>query len=90
MSRFISFKELDRTPSGKTRRWEVLALENGDLLGRISWYGQWRCYAFMPASGCVFEKACLRDIAEFCEERTSEHRLQRRHSRDYAEAAATP
>ena len=33
-----------------------------------------RVYAFEPMPGTVFEKKCLRAIAEFCESRTNKHR----------------
>lgn len=36
-------------------------------LGQVKWYGPWRCYAFFPADGTLFERVCLRDIAAFCD-----------------------
>lgn len=49
----------------KTKYWETL--------GIVKWFGSWRRYAFFPKADTVFEKDCLRDIANFCESKTNEH-----------------
>lgn len=54
-------------------------IENSVLLGYIKWHGPWRCYSFFVSSAdgefeLVFEKQCLRDIANFCEAATIEQR----------------
>ena len=75
-SKWIRFVEAGTSPSGMTRRWTVIPTAQPDLaLGLVSWYAPWRCYAFSPAPGLatVYERRCLRDIADFCEERTREH-----------------
>lgn len=59
---------------GKTRRWSVEAKKNHDELGLIQWYGTWRKYAFCPYGNRVFEEICLREIAEFIEARTLDHK----------------
>lgn len=63
--------------TGKTLVWDVENKENGAVLGRIKWFGQWRKYAFFPFNGMVFEQVCLREIADFIEARTKEHRAKR-------------
>lgn len=70
----------------KTRTWEVWSKaheaggkpgETGaSALGTVKWYGAWRCYAFFPAPNTLFEKNCLRDLAQFCEARTVEHKAK--------------
>lgn len=64
----------------KTTVWCVVAKEGGATLGRVAWFGRWRKYAFAPNATLetFFEEACLRDIAQFCEERTREHRQSRK------------
>jgi len=52
----------------------VFPINEGKSLGEIAWFGRWRCYAFYPAGSTIFEKDCLRVIADFCEEKTKEHR----------------
>ena len=74
MAEYIEFVLEGPTASGKTYRYKVVAKDGGDFLGIVSWYGPWRCYAFEPMPGTVFEKKCLRSIAEFCESRTNQHR----------------
>jgi hypothetical protein len=57
----------------KTRRWAVLTQE-GAPLGAVRWFSRWRCYAFYPEPGTIYERQCLRDLADFCEEQTQMHR----------------
>lgn len=57
--------------SGKTRTFRVEAAPpSRAVLGSIRWHGAWRCYAFFPEVGTLFEARCLRDIARFCEDLT--------------------
>ena len=71
MESYIQFKELE--PNPKTRRWSVLTLDE-EPLGRVSWHGAWRCYAFFPDSDTVFETACLTELTGFLKARTAEYR----------------
>ena len=45
-------------------RCEGLGKKN-TILGRISWYPQWRQYAFSPGYPTVWNKDCLNTITEF-------------------------
>lgn len=66
---------LARRPDGrKTDVWTVHQKGADDLLGYVGWLGRWRCYAFFPRGDTAYERVCLRDLADFCEARTSEHR----------------
>jgi len=60
----------------KTRYWYVQTKDGKGHLGTVEWYGPWRKYVFAPAGymDLVFEERCLRDIAEFVETQTREHR----------------
>jgi hypothetical protein len=76
---YIKFTPTGLSKSGKTQIWKVTAKDDeSDFLGWIKWYGAWRCYGFFPylpvsAIGeLVFEKRCLRDIADFCEGATKD------------------
>lgn len=60
--------------SGKTRVWTLHPTGFAGELGTVSWYGPWRCYAFAPKGGTIYERDCLRTIATLCEEKTREHR----------------
>ncbi len=60
--------------SGKTLRWALVPKAGGQPVGDVEWYAPWRKYCFTPRSGTVFDQGCLREIADFCEQRTQEHR----------------
>jgi len=69
---YLTFKEATRPGNYKTKFWSV---HNAPVvLGVISWYSPWRRYCFSPASGTTFDAACLRELTEFCENRTEEHK----------------
>lgn len=70
MAKWLEFLMVGATPSGKTLVWEVRALNGGARLGHVSWFGRWRCYAFWPDPRTIYERECLRDIADFCERET--------------------
>lgn len=74
MSKWIEFVSMGDSPSGKTERFAVLPKAKGVALGEVRWFGRWRCYGFFPAGDTVFERQCLRDIADFCEAQTLAHR----------------
>jgi hypothetical protein len=71
---FIQFKDEGPTESGKTHTFRVDSTQDGSYLGRISWFGRWRKYVFFPASNTIFEQVCMRDISEFIEQKTRDHR----------------
>ena len=75
MASYIRFVSAE--PKPKTKVWDVVKNTDDEFkitLGEVSWFGRWRCYAFFPHLDTVFEKTCLRDIADFCEEQTKAHR----------------
>lgn len=77
MAKWIEFWFLRDT--GKTKVWEVVTIgTDRHALGAVKWFPRWRKYSFYPAPDMVFEEVCLRDIAEFCVEKTKEHRQQRK------------
>lgn len=69
--KYVKFLNAGYSDSGKTHIWEVSTTNNThDSLGRIRYHGPWRCYAFYPFKETLYEKRCLRDIAQFLEEQT--------------------
>jgi hypothetical protein len=56
-----------------THRYLVNTRTSGAVIGEIKWYSQWRKYAFFPTDA-IFEQNCLRDIADFLELVTVEHK----------------
>lgn len=74
--RFIkqhSLADIIGGPQPKTRVWEVRNTAARVGLGYVRWFGRWRQYSFNPEAELVFEKTCLRAIADFCERKTREH-----------------
>jgi hypothetical protein len=77
---YIQFIYHGNSLSGKTKTWLVATIEDeNDRIGEIKWFGPWRCYAFFPSDKTVFEKKCLRNIANFCEIETLDHKLLMKH-----------
>lgn len=74
MNNWIAFEPREPSASGKTKRWAVVPALGGESLGIVAWYAPWRKYCFHPGGNTVFEQDCLRDIATFCAERTTEHK----------------
>ncbi len=64
-----------------TKVWTVVNKENGSRLGKISWYGPWRKYAFFTIIDSVFESVCLHDISEFLAEETGKFWKKKRLTR---------
>jgi hypothetical protein len=63
----------DTTESGKTSVFSVHSKAR-IILGKIAWYSQWRAYVFYPMANTLFDKACLKELAEVCEVFTIEHK----------------
>jgi hypothetical protein len=73
-SKWIKFELVGQKP--KTSVWNVKSTEDGFILGVVQWFARWRGYAFMPYGETVFEKVCLRDIADFVERKNAEHKVK--------------
>lgn len=78
-AKWIRFELLPRQPDRKTDTWVVVAKDGDDRLGEVRWFGRWRQYSFFPTldGESVFERQCLRDIANFLERKTTDHRVNR-------------
>jgi len=75
----LALKRVSRGLSGKTGRFTVANRKNNDVLGVILWYGPWRQYVFVPTLSyeTIYSPGCLRDIADFVQETTAEHRREK-------------
>jgi hypothetical protein len=76
---FIDFVALGHLPTGKMPRFRVVTVEGKEGLGDIKWYGAWWCYVFEPDGQTIYEKKCLRDIAQFLDDLTAEWKAGRKH-----------
>lgn len=71
--RWIKFELAANLP--KTQVFNVLTKEGG-YLGQVKWFGQWRRYCFYPDVGSIYEQDCLRDIANFVQQQTAQHKAK--------------
>ena len=77
---YIYFRNMGTSKSGKTSIWHVITAASTDPIGIIKWFFRWRRYSFFPVAETVYEETCLREIAQFCETITKEHKNVRSHS----------
>lgn len=74
MAKWIEFEFAPAPANQKTQRFNVVSIQGRDVLGQVKWFGRWRKYCFFPAPDMVFEEDCLRDIARFLEQVTTEYK----------------
>lgn len=75
MAKWIDFVEVPAP--GVMQRWEVRARQGNVVIGWICWSTGWRRYVLQPRMLTDFEQECLRDIANFIEDRTRAHQAAR-------------
>ena len=73
---YLRFKTEDLSASGITKRISVKNTGNY-LVGTISWHAAWRRYTFTSEPYFVLDHECLREIANFLEKETREHKERR-------------
>lgn len=76
ISSYLNFSE----PVKISKRTVVVKVSNArskDRLGEIRWYGPWRQYCFYPVHATIFNRGCLREIADRCEFMTKNHWARR-------------
>lgn len=69
---FIAFRECEAP--GVTRRWEIVTVKSETMIGRISWSTGWRKYVLAPGFPTDWDEGCLREVADFLETQTREHK----------------
>lgn len=65
-SEWLEFHRQDPIAGRKTLSWHVRG-KSGTHLGVLEWYAPWRQYVLKPAWPTIFNRGCLRDVADFCE-----------------------
>lgn len=72
---YVHFVAVATPPERRTKIWTVMTtFGNGISLGQVKWYVNWRKYCFYPSVETLFDPACLRAIADFCEQATKDHK----------------
>ncbi len=78
---YIIFVAAEIPKRQKTLRWWVIPKDSHicaeSAIGDIKWFGGWRAYCFFPRAHCVFEQICMREISDFIEARTKEHKRKK-------------
>ena len=74
LGKYMTARELHLPTIRKTRVFDVLNKSGGYVLGRVAWYGAWRCYTFSPVSPTAFDESCLTAIVCFLSELNHERR----------------
>lgn len=64
---------LPRTRGTQTDRYEVRDTMH-HLIATIRWYAAWRTYSLFPEPHTVWEKTCLRELADVLDEYTTMQR----------------
>jgi hypothetical protein len=65
--------------TGKTLILDIRSKEDKPLiLGTIRWFSAWRKYCFYPSNLTIFEQDCLRQIADWIEKLTSDHKAAKK------------
>lgn len=62
---YINISWAGTSTSGKTNIYSVQGNRNGLILGYIKWWGRCRQYCFFPEPTTLYNKGCMRDIADF-------------------------
>lgn len=60
-------------PGAKTRKFNVFNLRHV-LVAHVKWFGAWKKYCFFPLDSMLFDGNCMREIAEYCDLVTKEHK----------------
>lgn len=77
--------------TGHTWRWEVRNISGKLRLGAVAWSINQFSYTFCPVAGISFTDDSLRDISEFCKNRTQERRaIVRKQRENKIEKVANP
>lgn len=58
---------------GKTKVFDVMSRQKGIKLGEVRWWATWRQYVFFPINS-LFDPKCLREVADYCEFKTRQHK----------------
>lgn len=70
-SKYLKFELIETKP--KTKVYVVISKMHDYQLGIIKWFTNWRCYAFYPGNGTIWEDDCLSAITQFLKNLQSWH-----------------
>lgn len=71
---YIEIKYVGVSTTGKTDIWIVRNVKEHVQIGFIRWAGNWRKYVYEQEGRIYYDWNCLREIADFIEYVTHQHR----------------
>jgi len=71
-SKYLKFTLIETKP--KTKIYAVISKSDNSRLAIVKWYSNWRCYAFYPENGTIYEDDCLNAITQFLKDLMSERK----------------
>jgi hypothetical protein len=72
-TKYLIFSLIGYSPSGKTKMF-CIKNKKQDVLGMIYWRATWRKYVWTPFESYDLDVNCTKDIVEFLESLTTEHK----------------
>ena len=81
MTKWLEFRLLRRTDSGKTNVYQIWSKKPSFLVGEIRWYNGFRRYSFFPDGNAVFEETCMQDITDFLKQVSENHKTKKNEQR---------
>lgn len=67
---YLRFEPLET----KTKTFVWLVTSRDVPLGVVRWFCSWRRYCFYPEDSTIYDATCLREIADFCSDKTIQHK----------------
>jgi hypothetical protein len=70
---YLTFLPINYDKPRRTKGWTVTSAFNGSVLGKIEWFGRWRCYAYESLAS-TYDHRCLIELADFLQKQNLEHK----------------
>ena len=72
--KYLEFREIGKSASGKTKIISVLSKESGGVLAQIRWFAPWRKYTLKTYDDYYFDSTCLMEIVAELDRLNREHK----------------
>ena len=72
--KYLEFREIGKSASGKTKIISVLSKESGGVLAQIRWFAHWRKYTLKTYDDYYFDSTCLMEIVAELDRLNREHK----------------
>lgn len=72
--KYLEFREIGKSASGKTKIINIINKGQDVVLGQIRWFAHWRKYTFSTLADTIFDGACLMEIVAELDRLNREHK----------------